>query len=157
MREGGARQIRREVARSKVKDARSLHQGDSCVQLRTRFRFRIRFVLIPLRSIIEDNTSFPFSLSIPTSVRSCYIANGPKLSELKQQTFIILHKTISPLGSSDLGQAWLILAGFTHEIVFSWWVGWETACPGCLICVWWLAVGCSIGVTGPHTYHHSAS
>lgn len=151
MREGGARQIRREVTRSKVKDARSLHHRDSCVQLRT------RFVLIPLRSIIEDNTSFPFTLSNPTSVRSCYIANRPKLSELKQQTFIIPHKATSLLGSSDLGQAWLILAGFTHEIVFSWWVGWETACPECLICVWWLAVGCSIGVTGPHTYHHSAS
>ena len=139
------------VARSKVKDVRSPHHGDSCVQLGT------RFVLIPLGSIIEDNTSFPFTLPIPAPVRSCYIANCPKLSELKQQTFIIPHKPISPLGNSDLGQAWLILAGFTHETVVSWWVGRETACPGCLICVWWLAVGCSIGVTGPHTSHHSAS
>ena len=139
------------VARSKVKDVRSPHHGDSCVQLGT------RFVLIPLGSIIEDNTSFPFTLPIPAPVRSCYIANCPKLSELKQQTFIIPHKPISPLGNSDLGQAWLILAGFTHETVVSWWVGRETACPGCLICVWWLAIGCSIGVTGPHTSHHSAS
>lgn len=92
----------------------------------------------------------------------------PKFSTLKLQSLIIAHTSASHLGSpADVGQVWLISAGFAHEAAVSWPVGWGLALQHGLtrMSAGWLDTGmgegnqatCLLSSSQPAYIFHTAS